>query len=427
MYDYRFEEQNRVNFIVDMRSFYASLEIQSLGLDLLTTPLVVVSKRENDGSGLVMSASPAAKKIFGIKNVMRARELPRDSKLLIAEPRMEYYIQKNLQINEIFNRYAAFEQIYPYSIDESLIDMTYSWKLFGINYREVASKIQTDIKKEIGINATIGIAPTLSLAKIALDIEAKNNVDHIAEWDFSQVPNKLWNISNLNQVWSIGKNTATKLNAMGIFNMYDLAHTDPQKLIKEFKSRGATLFALAWGVDRSIINQEKKSKEHGIGNSQVLPKDYSNKQEIELIIREITDHIIMRVRKRNTQINLISISGKYSMNVGGKFGKQKKLNHHTINRNEIIAEIISLFKQVWNGKPVRIINIYVGGLKTINYEQGNLFESFKEEEKENEQQKIINSIQAKFGFKSIFRASSKLEAGTALYRAGLVGGHKAKK
>jgi DNA polymerase V len=427
MYDYRYEDSTRVNFIVDMQSFYASLEIVSLGLDPLTTPLVVVSKRANDGSGLVMSASHAAKELFGLKNVMRARELPKTNKLLTASPRMEYYIDKNIEINKIFGRYAAIEDIYSYSIDESLIDMTSSWKLFGNSYREVARKIQSDIKNEIGIQTNIGIAPTLTMAKIALDTDAKKHDDHIAEWKFTDIPNKLWPIADLTKVWSIGKQTALKLQSIGVNNIGDLARTKPDLLVKRFGERGKTLFALAWGVDRGIISQRETEppREHGIGNSQILPKDYIDLNEIKLIITEIADQVISRMKKEQLSTNLISIGGNYSMYVGGHFGKQKRLKTHTANKNEIIEELFILFKSVWNGEAIRGIGISLGGLKKHIFEQGDLFSPIDKQEKMDVKDDILQKIQEDFGFKSLFRASSKLSGGTALYRAGLIGGHNA--
>jgi DNA polymerase V len=53
---------------------------------------------------------------------------------------MNLYIKRNLQINEIFKQYVAEEDLYPYSIDESILDITKTWKLFGETPEEVAKK-----------------------------------------------------------------------------------------------------------------------------------------------------------------------------------------------------------------------------------------------------------------------------------------------
>lgn len=411
-----------------MRSFYASIEIASLGLDTKTTPLVVVSKRENYGSGLVMSASPVAKEMFGLSNVSRARDLPKDPRLLIATPRMDYYIKQNMKINEIFNRYTSFDDIYSYSIDESLLDMTHSWNLFGDSPFDVALKIQKDIKDELFIDTKIGIAPTLTMAKIALDVDAKKHPNSIAVWKFDEIPQKLWPIGKLESVWSIGKNTALKLNSLGIFSVYDLAHTPPYELRKHFGQRGETLFALAYGVDRGVISQRVERKEHGLGNSQVLPKDYIKKEEIHLIISEITDHVIKRVHEQGKQVNLVSLGVGFALNSKKRgFSKRHKMPFHTSDKNKLNQELITLFDQSWDGSPVRYVSVGFGGLQDDEYEQTGLFDLESKPENKSKQEEIVEKLQDKFGFKAVFKASSKLEGGTALYRSSLVGGHNAKK
>ncbi len=77
MYDYKYEP-HRVIFMIDMKSFYASCECIRLGLNPMLTELVVMSRqpRSSFNSGLIMAASPMAKKKYPIKNVMRGRDLP---------------------------------------------------------------------------------------------------------------------------------------------------------------------------------------------------------------------------------------------------------------------------------------------------------------------------------------------------------------
>ncbi|MHC6163717.1 Y-family DNA polymerase, partial [Lactiplantibacillus plantarum] len=68
--------------------------------------------------------------LFHLKaNVSRKRDLPNDSKLWVVPPRMNLYIQRNLQINQIFHQFASEKEVWPYSIDESILDMTHSWRL----------------------------------------------------------------------------------------------------------------------------------------------------------------------------------------------------------------------------------------------------------------------------------------------------------
>ncbi|MGH1587004.1 excinuclease ABC subunit A, partial [Lactiplantibacillus plantarum] len=63
----------------------------------------------------------------------------------------------NLQINHIFHQFASEKEVWPYSIDESILDMTHSWRLFGNSIREVARLIQKTIRQQLGLYTTVGI------------------------------------------------------------------------------------------------------------------------------------------------------------------------------------------------------------------------------------------------------------------------------
>lgn len=91
-FDYSREPRRDV-LCIDCKSFYASIECIERGLDPLKTMLVVMSNAENAG-GLVLAASPMAKKVLGISNVTRQNEVPDHPDLLVVPPRMNLYMKK---------------------------------------------------------------------------------------------------------------------------------------------------------------------------------------------------------------------------------------------------------------------------------------------------------------------------------------------
>ena len=154
LFDYSREPHSDIAF-VDMKSFYASCECVRLGLNPLTTSLCVMSRSDNS-AGLILASSPVFKQVFGKKNVSRSYDLPFDLKTrkfnsyaakkqglptdpvfiasieswakrtLIVPPRMNAYIQVNMEIQKVFQEFAAPDDIFPYSIDEGFIDLTSS-------------------------------------------------------------------------------------------------------------------------------------------------------------------------------------------------------------------------------------------------------------------------------------------------------------
>lgn len=427
MYDYN-NEPRRVVFMIDSKSFYASVESVARDLNPLRSILVVMSTAKNTGSGLVLAASPMAKKLFGISNVSRARDVPiHDKRLIIAPPRMNLYIQENMKINSIFQRFTAEEDIQPYSIDESLLDITDSWQLFGETPYEVARKIQLTVKEETGIYLTVGIGDNPLLAKLALDLEAKRNHSLIAEWHYEDVPDKLWPVTQLDDVWSIGHRTAEKLNKKHINSMYDIAHTNPYKLKQLMGVMGSQLFAFSWGIDRSLVRQKYKAKEKSYGNSQVLPRDYFIQSEIEVVIREIAEQVAARLRSHHKAATVISLGIGFSFaekenSTRTGFGRSMKID--ATNANEKITKYaIRLFREKWQHETIRHVGISCGNLVDDSAEQLDMFDTQFVNLKKQKLDNTVDGIRKKYGFTSVVKLSSMSDGATAIERAGLVGGH----
>lgn len=424
--DYR-KEPHGVYFLIDNKSFYASVEATLRGLNPLKELLVVMSEADNAGSGLILATSPMAKKVFHLKaNVSRQRDLPQDSRLIVVPPRMNLYIKRNLQINNIFREFAAEKDVWPYSIDESIIDMTHSWKLFGDSPKQVARLIQIKVRKELGLYTTVGIGDNPLQAKIALDIYAKHNPELIAEIHYQTVPEKIWTINELTDVWSIAKRTKKRLNRLGIHNMYELAHVNPFYLKQELGLIGEQLFAISWGIDRTNLSDELKPKNHSIGNSQVLPRDYFNQAEIETVIKEMGQQVASRLRHHHKQAGCISLTVTYSYS-----GDDSERGGFSVARNidvtdkdwEINQTLIYMFENYWQGQPVRNLAVYSSKLVTKVAQQLDFFTPIKTQCDNEDKLAVIDQIRARYGFKSIVYANSLLKGGTAINRSSLVGGH----
>ncbi|MGR8808858.1 hypothetical protein N2E53_04120 [Leuconostoc citreum] len=98
-------------------------------------------------------------------------------------------------------------------------DLTKTWEFFGPTPEQVARQIEEQVRKETGIYLTIGIDDSLVVSKIPLNIEANHYKQLIAVWNYDDVLNKLWAVTKLNDIWSIGNRTAIKLDKMDIFGI----------------------------------------------------------------------------------------------------------------------------------------------------------------------------------------------------------------
>ena len=119
---------------------------------------------------------------------------------------MEY----SSKIYNIYLKYIAPEDIFPYSIDEVFIDATDYLNTYQMTARELAMTMIRDVLKTTGITATAGIGTNMYLCKIAMDIVAKHikpdkDGVRIAELDEMSYRRKLWIHRPLTDFWRVGK------------------------------------------------------------------------------------------------------------------------------------------------------------------------------------------------------------------------------
>ena len=432
-FDYT-KEPSRDILCIDCKSFYASCEAVSLGYNPLEVKLVVMSYPSDNpqerGSGLILASSPAAKKAYNISNVSRARDLPYPypDDLVIVAPRMNYYMAVNKKINNIYRTFVGDEDIAVYSVDETFLDVTNSLLYFNVDKAyDLARMIQTKVYEETGIYVTVGIGDNPLLAKLALDNESKHNRDMKAEWRYEDVADKLWSIPELTDFWGIGSRTAKRLNTLGIHSIYDLAHANYYKLKSEMGIMGAQLYAHSWGIDRTFLGEKYTPKSKSVGNSQVLPRDYTGQGKIEVIIREMADQVATKLRRDNLYTQCVSLWIGYSLSYidnEGRTGFSKQITIPNTNNSKTISDhLVTLFRQYYYGQVVRNIGVNATKLSHDSNQQLSIFEDLETIEKDRDIDKVVDEVRSKFGFSKMIYASSKLEGARALERSKLVGGH----
>lgn len=458
--DYSREPTSDIAF-VDMKSFYASVECVERGLHPLKTSLCVMSRSDNS-NGLILASSPVFKKVFGKKNVGRSRDLPFDietrkfsfekarrqnipitkdyvnyietwaKNTLIVPPRMAFYIEENLKIQKVFENFASVDEIYPYSIDEGFLDLTSSLNYFvrdsGLSRREkldiLCAKIQNEIRKETGIFSTVGMSNSNPLlAKLALDNEAKKTPTMRANWSYEDVEKKVWNIENLTDFWGIGSRTAKRLNKLFIYSVRDLANSDPDRLAKEFGVMGVQLWFHANGVDESNLKEPYIPKSKGIGNSQVLPRNYTDQREIEIVLSEMAEQVAIRLRRIKKKATTIAIYIGFSYEENKKSINVQKKIRPSQSTEVLVREVLSLFREKYDGGAVRNIGIRYDNLTDEDYCIFTLFEDVKKIEKMENLDKAIDKIRDKYGYMAIQKATSLMEGSRAKERSTLIGGH----
>src|SRR5699024_12271847 len=152
--------------------------------------IAVVSDTYCSGS-IDLAASPTLKKKHGISNVSRFYELPDDPDIYIVEANMADYLHTSIKITKLLNTFVPKEAIHPYCIDEVWVTGNGLKKLYG-NRLEVANQIQQAILNTFGITSVVGMGDNKFLAKVVMDLHAKEVSNGIAECRYGDVEIMMW-------------------------------------------------------------------------------------------------------------------------------------------------------------------------------------------------------------------------------------------
>lgn len=413
----------KIYLVIDLKTFYASVECVERGLNPFNTNLVVADPSR--GKGAICLAITPAMKMLGIKNRCRIYEIPPNIKYIIALPCMNKYIEYSANIYAIYLKYVAKEDIHVYSIDEAFLDVTQYLKLYNMKSIDLAKTIMKDIYDTYGITATCGIGTNMYLAKVALDIMSKHSPTNIGWLNEEKYKKELWHYRPLSDFWQIGKGIESRLDKKRIFDMYDIAHTDPKILFKEFGINAQFLIDHSNGYEPCTIAdiKEYKPKTNSISNSQVLFKDY-NFDKAELVLKEMVELLSQQLIEKDLETDCISLYIGYSKDFEKHSGGSRRLYSFTNLYTKLVYEFKKLYEETTDrNTPIRRIGISFERLQKVDSEQLNLFEDIESKTKERRLEKSIIEIKSKMGKNSIIRGMNLEEGATTIIRNKLIGGH----
>lgn len=412
----------RCYFCIDMKSFFASVECAERGLNSLDTNLVVADP-DRGGGAICLAVSPKLKSL-GVKNRCRLFEIPKDIDCIIAKPRMKKYIEYTADIYEIYLKYFSKEDIHVYSIDESFIDVTDYLKLYKIRPKQLAKKLIEEIAIKKGVPSTCGIGTNMFLAKIALDITAKNSTDHISYLNEDIFKEYVWHHKPITDIWQISRGTAKRLLKYGVTDLKGVTEMKEEILYKEFGINAELLIDHAWGREPCLMEDIKayKGKSRSISNSQILFEDY-NFNNARIVFEEMVQSLCYEMLNRNVISKSAFFSVGYSKDVKSPDGGAVKLTEATNLFSVIITSMLDAFdKSVSRFYPIRKISMGFS-IADSSYEGYDVFIDIDKLNKEKDTEKAVLEIKQKYGKNAMLKGISYQEGATSKLRNKLVGGH----
>ena len=373
---------------VDMLNNGASVDIRNR--------YAVIGGDEESRRGIVLAKS----------NLCKQRGVVTGEPLYIARkkcPYLEVYsgnhkIYKKLS-DKMYEYLLGYTNIIErYSIDECFIDYTYSVNLFGDPIK-LAYKIKEDIKKELGFTVNVGIGNNKLQAKMASDFSKPDKVHTLFN---NEIKDKMWTLP-IDDLFMLGKSSASKLKEMGINTIGELANTDVEVLIKKFKSHGKLMWEFANGIDNSEVSFEKRDAK-SISASTVLPYNYSKEYECFKVLKSLSLEVGRKLRDSGMYAKNVSIWIKYSNFI--KVSKQMKLDNRIHTDEDIYKYSTLLFTKLWDKENyIRGLCVGVGDLSQGHDRQLSLFDinssnkvvDKNKNDKDDKLQKVLDNIRTKYG------------------------------
>ena len=417
------EQTSRVYFVIDMKSFFASVECAERGLDAMEAKLVVADESRTEGT-ICLAVSPALKAL-GVKNRCRLFEVPKNIDFIIAPPRMRKYIEYSSKIYSIYLKYIDKRDIHQYSIDECFIDVTQYLRLYKMRAKTFAKKLMQEILEVTHIPSSVGIGSNMFLAKIALDITAKHAPDRIGWLDEQKYIETLWHHRPITDFWQISTGTASRLAKFGITDMCGIAHFNEDLLYKEFGINAELLIDHAWGREPCLMEDIKnyKSKNHSMFFSQILPTNYDYK-DAKIVIKEMLQNGCYELLMHHFVTSLVHVGVVYGDN--REYAKGLVHLNVTTNLYSVIGpsaeRVLDSFVDA--SRPIRRLLCDFDMLLPEEHEQYDLFTNVEQKAKEKTATITVLDIKRKYGKNAFFKALDLEEKATQRDRNIQIGGHK---
>ena len=290
---------HRVILHVDMDAFFAAIE-QRDRPELRGKPVIVGGTPE--GRGVVSTASYEARR-FGVHSAMpavTARRLCPHGAFLPVDGRKYHAVSE--QVMAILARHAdLIEQV---SVDEAFLDV--SDRATDIQTGErLAEKIKREIRSELKLTASVGVAPNKFLAKLASDLRKPDGLVVIRTDQVKAVLGPL----PVGKLWGVGPKTEKRLHDLGLRTIGDIANTPVERLRDMLGAWGDVLHELAHGIDERPVEPYREAK--SLSAEETFPRDLHETADMRRALARLSKDVAGRLRAEGVKARTVTIKVRF--------------------------------------------------------------------------------------------------------------------
>jgi len=224
--------------------------------------------------------------------------------LTVVRPEHGRYREASRQVHAIFRRFTSPEKIEGIALDEAYLDVTVRTRHGTSSPEDVARRIKYTIHTEVGLTASVGVASSKLVAKIAgasrkpdglVLVSPGTEADFLAPLSIGVIP-------------GLGPKTEEKLHLMGVRSVGDLAKHETYKLIQALGTGGALLQRLAEGRDRSPVEGSRPART--ISAETTFEYDVTERNQLEQALRQLVDRLTERLHADGVRARTVSVKLK---------------------------------------------------------------------------------------------------------------------
>lgn len=383
---------------MDLDAFFAAVE-QRDNPELRGKPVLVGGSVKR---GVVAASSYEARK-YGIYSAMpMAEAMRRCPHAIVVSHSMGNYAEASRQFFAILDDFSP--HVEPLSLDEAFVDVTGAERLLG-DGPTIAREIKKRVKAELELVASVGVAPTKFVAKIASDIEKPDGLCVVTRERLLEFLHPL----PLSRLWGVGKVTQDKLHKLNLHTIGDVAGYPEQVLLSRLGAGlGNHLATLARGEDPRRVESHRAAV--SVGHEQTFDHDITDKSDLRPLLLQQSDRVAARLRRSEKRARTVTLKLKFAD--FRAITRQRSITNGTSDANVIGEAVLELLDQVpvdnHHGKlrRVRLCGVSASNLEARDAPQ----QLTLDQERIDRGERLgdtLDAIADKFGDAAILRAITK--------------------
>ena len=284
---------------VDMDAFFVAVE-QRERPELRGQLVIVGFPAERS---VVLSASYEAR-AYGIRSAMpMAVAMRQCPKAIVVPPRHGLYYEVSRELMRIFADFTHLVE--PLSVDEAFLDVSGAVRRLGPP-EDIAAQIKARIRAELGITASVGVAGTKFVAKIA---SARSKPDGLLVVRPEETVAYLHTLP-VGALWGVGQKAREALARLGIHTVADLAHTPDATLRRVLGVSGVHAKQLAWGIDPRPVTPVREEK--SLGAEETFAVDVDDDAVLHRELLRLAHRVAGRLRAAQLSAGTVALKLRYA-------------------------------------------------------------------------------------------------------------------